>query len=106
MFLLVFHLLDPQADPLANLKQIAAFIKHIQKEDKTRQKFRPRLDKLSMFVKQKGFPKLKGRAADIRGLDKAIAACWNHYMDPENIQHLQISALLQLNVEIRNALDE
>ena len=103
MFLLVFHVLP--GEPLANLKHIGAFIKEFQKGDKTRQKFRPRLDKLSMFQKAKGFPKLKGRAADIRGLDKAMMACWEHHLDSDNPQYLQISALLQLNVEVHDVLD-
>ena len=103
MFLLVFQVLPDE--PLANLKQIGAFIKTFQTGDDTRQKFRPRLDKLSMFQKAKGFPKLKGRAADIRGLDKAILACWDHHLDSDDPQHLQISALLQLNVEVRDVLD-
>ena len=103
MFLLVFHILP--GEPLANLKQIGAFIKEFQKGDNSRQKFRPRLDKLSMFQKAKGFPKLKGRAADIRGLDKAMLACWEYHLDSGNQQHLQISALLQLNVEVRDVLD-
>ena len=103
MFLLVFHVLP--GEPLANLKHIGAFIKEFQKGDKTRQKFRPRLDKLSMFQKAKGFPKLKGCAADIRGLDKAMMACWEHHLDSDNPQYLQISALLQLNVEVHDVLD-
>ena len=103
MYLLCFQILD--GDELANLHQIAMFIKRFQQGDKTKHKFRPRLDKLSMFVKQKGFPKLKGRAADIRSLHSAMLACWSHYMDSANQQHLQILALLQINSELHSVLD-
>ena len=60
---------------------------------------------ISYQCKQKGFPKLKGRAADIRSLHSAMLACWSHYMDSANQQHLQILALLQINSELHNVLD-
>lgn len=89
---------------LTNLKTLASFLKQYQKEDRSRGNYRPRLDKLSMFLKR-GFPKLKGRAADIRSLDKALLAAWNTWMTPTDEQHQQISVLLQLNVSVRDLLD-
>ena len=58
-----------------------------------------------MFQKAKGYPKLRGKAADIQGLDLALCKCFQHYMDPDNQQHVQASALLELNVEIGQILD-
>ena len=69
-WLLCFECLD--LAPLSNLHTIWNFIKEVQQGDNSRHKYRHRLDKLSMFVKKTGFPKLKGRASDIRGLDKAL----------------------------------
>ena len=91
-------------EPLANLKTVWQFIQDIQKEDATRHRYRHRLDKLSMFVK-KGYPKLKGKAADIKGLDLAMQKCWLIFMDTSLVQHIQIAALLQLNLEIGTLLD-
>eukprot|EP00438_Fugacium_kawagutii_P005243 Skav235426 [mRNA] locus=scaffold473:10773:12278:- [translate_table: standard] len=102
MSLLVHDCLDQ--NPLTNLKTLASFLKNYQKDDNSRGRFRPRLDKLSMFVK-KGYPKLKGRAADIRSLDKALLAAWQTWMIAGNLQHQQIFVLLQLNVSVRDALD-
>lgn len=104
MYVLVYDCLD--GPELANLKTIEGFIKEFQKGDSSRQRYRPRLTKLSMFVKKSGFPKLKGRASDIRGLDAAMAACWDHYMEPTDPQHQQISVILNLNLQVRNLLDK
>lgn len=57
----------------------------------------------TMFVK-KGYPKLKGKAADIKGLDLAMQKCWLIFMDTSIVQHIQIAALLQLNLEIGTLL--
>ncbi len=46
------------------------------------------------------FPKLKGRAAEVRSLMPALAAVWQHYMHPREMVHhavlrgLQSSALM------------
>lgn len=104
LHILCFELLE--MDALSNLKSIGAFIKEFQKGDPSRQKFRPLLNKLSMFQRQTGFPKLKGRAADIRGVDKAMKAVWEQYMDSTILQHQQIAVMLTLNVHIRDLLDQ
>lgn len=52
-----------------------------------------------MFVKQSMYPKLKGRAADIQGLDLAMRKCWVEFMDESSQQHVQIAALLHPNVD-------
>ena len=65
LFLLVYHILPDE--PLRNLTHtIAPFIKTFQKENVVTQRYRPRLNTLTMFDKKKSFPRLRGRAADIR----------------------------------------
>ena len=93
------------AEPLDNLKVVWDFIVKFQKKDPSRHRYRHRLEKLTMFQKAKGYPKLRGKAADIQGLDLALCKCFQHYMDRENQQHIQASALLELNVEIGQILD-
>ena len=93
------------AEPLDNLKVVWDFIVKFQKDDASRHRYRHCLEKLTMFQKAKGYPKLRGKAADIKGLDLALCKCFQHYMDPNNHQHIQASALLELNVEIGQLLD-
>lgn len=103
-WLLCFECLD--LAPLSNLHTIWNFIKEVQQGDNSRRKYRHRLDKLSMFVKKTGFPKLKGRASDIRGLDKALLSCWQQFMIPENMQHKQVEAFLKLLLEVNDTLND
>jgi hypothetical protein len=103
MYLLVFTLMNDE--PLANLKVIGEFISEYQKTHPTTYKYRLRLDKLTMFVRKKGFPKLRGRACDIMGLHAALLALWGKFMSPGNIQHKQVRYLLQLNHQLANTLD-
>lgn len=93
-------------DCLANLKTVAAWIRAFQKNSATKHPYRHKLDKVSMFKKKKGFPKLKGRAADIRGLDQTMYMLWQQHRNPEDPRHAQISLLLQTNMEIGQILDE
>ena len=75
----VFYLLMHECltdTPLHNLSVIESFIKIEQSRGRTRQRYRQRLSKLSIFVEKKGYPKLKGRASDIRGLDLSLWKCW------------------------------
>lgn len=102
MFLLCHECLGQ--DPLTNLRTVSQFFQTYQKEHKVQNRYRHRLDKLSMFKKKTGFPKLKGRAADIKGLDSTISKCWQSFMDHSNPQHVQIAAFLELNVQIANIL--
>lgn len=103
MYLLTHECLD-QA-PLADLKTVWVFLKDTQKSFGTKYKYKQRLDKLSMFTRASDFPKLKGRAADIMGLAHALHLCWNQFMSHGITRHVQISALLELNLDIANLLD-
>ena len=58
----VFYLLTHEClldTPLKNLQQVEAFIKNTQSQDGSRQRYRQKLSKLSMFVKKKVFPNLR-----------------------------------------------
>ena len=59
-----------------------------------------------MFQPKKGYPKLRGRAADIAGLASAMHALWNNFMDVENVQHRQIRSILSLNMGTNEIIDE
>ena len=104
----VFYLLTHvcmEGEPLQNLLNLALFLKNVQKKDKTRQAYRQRLSKLSMFTRQTGFPKLKGRASDIKGLDLALCKAWEHFAQGNDDPHLQlVMDFLALNVDIGDLL--
>eukprot|EP00438_Fugacium_kawagutii_P010151 Skav200440 [mRNA] locus=scaffold559:16017:17858:- [translate_table: standard] len=102
-YLLTHECMD--GSPLENLRRIDAIIKTIQRNDQTRGKYRQRLSKLSMFMKRSGFPKLKGRAAEIRGIDFALLGVWRQFMDNSIEQHIQVEAFLQLIVEINELMN-
>lgn len=104
-----FYILTHEAmpgTPLENLKVLETFLKDFQKRRHTAHRYRHRLCKLSMFMKASGFPKLKGRAADIKGLDEVMVAMWENWMGFTNLQHRQIRLLLKLNLDIARILDE
>ena len=101
--LLVFYIL-PNAH-LDNLAQIGHFIKGYQKTHNTKHPYRMRLDKLTMFQPKNGFPKLRGRTADIAGLHAAMLQLWRLHMDMADVQHRQIRLVLQLNHEIQDLLE-
>ena len=81
MYMLVYTLMPDE--PLADLHEIGEFIKQFQRARPTSHIYKQRLDKLSMSHKKKGHPKLRGWAADIKGLDAAMLSVW------ENIWFLQ-----------------
>jgi len=101
--ILVFIILP--GEELENLSNIATFIKTFQKEHHVKHIYRMKLDKLTMFQPKKGYPKLRGRAADIAGLHSAMHALWNQFMDASNVQHRQIRLILSLNMDINELLD-
>ena len=59
--------------------------------------------KISMFTNpltpRAKYPKLKGKAGEIKTLGPALLHVWSHYMDARNAVHRRIRATLQLTVE-------
>ena len=58
-----------------------------------------------MFTREKGYPKLTGKAADIKGLCYVLLSCWRTYMRPNSEQDQQVAAFLTLNLEVHDLLD-
>ena len=101
-YLLVFTML-PDSE-LEDLATVGKFISTFQKQNKIKNRYRMKLDKITMFQPKKGFPKLRGRAADIAGLYSAMVSIWTEYMDEDDTQHQQILLVLQLNSKIETLL--
>ena len=69
-------------------------------------RYKQSLKKLTMVRPKKGFPKLRGRAADIKGLSSTMVALWRSFgQSIASPQGNQILALLQLNDEIATILE-
>ena len=58
-----------------------------------------------MFLKKKYSPRLRGRAAEIRGLFGAMYALWDANMIEGDTTHARIRLVLRLNVSIAETLE-
>lgn len=103
LHLLVFFILPNS--PLDNLLAIGDFIKQFQRSNNVKNRYRMRLDKLTMVQPKKGYPKLRGRAADISGLYSTMVERWNTHMDTADERHRQIRLFLKLNSKLVDILD-
>ena len=102
--LLVHHLLA--GTPEANLSQCWSFLKRYFKQHKTPSPYRY-LNRLSMFVRNKGrYPKLRGKASEVRHLGPALQALWQHHMNPNLVVHNQINLMLKANCRVEELLSE
>ena len=61
--------------------------------------------KESMF-KADNFPKLKGKASEIRWLVGPLAAVFRRHLDPSNTQHRYVLAALRFSAMVETILDE
>jgi hypothetical protein len=74
LFYLLRHVLE--GDALTNLMDVVApFIRKYQRDHDIKHRYRPNLTKLTMFEKKKSYPRLRGRAADIRRATSYKVTC-------------------------------
>ena len=78
--------------PLQNLQAVWADIKVFYRENGTKVQYRY-LNKLTMFLRQNGTQKLRGKAGEIRHLAPALLHVWMKYMSPNLEVHIQIKLL-------------
>ena len=52
------------------------------------------------------FPKLKGRAAEIKALGAPLLAAWTAHMDETNVVHRQVKLMMQCSVKLDQMIDE
>ena len=101
--LLCRHVMDKE--PLDNLKDLWKYIKDHQKRNKIKNRYQQRLCKLSMFQKQKDFPKLKGKASEIKGLCATFVDMWKNFV-PETEEYKKVEVLLKLNKNFEDILSD
>ena len=88
---------------LFHFAQLAS--RQFQRSNNVKNRYRMRLDKLTMVQPKKGYPKLRGRAADISGLYSTMVELWNTHMDTADERHRQIRLFLKLNSKLVDILD-
>ena len=96
------------AAPLQNLRTLANFIMSFQNRHRPQhgERYPARtLRKLTMFVKKRDFPKLRGKAGQIRGLGDAMIAMWKRYGDLHTRDGIRIKLLLELRLQCDEILD-
>lgn len=92
-------------DENENLATCWTFLKGFFKENRTPTPFRY-LTRLSMFVRQGKYPKLRGKASEIRHFGKALLTLWNAYSNPNLLLHKRISLMLKHNVHLEELITE
>ena len=101
--LLVYYLLE--GEPLDNLQFVYNYIKQHQKKNQAKHPYKMKLDKLTMFQPKKGYPKLRGRAADIAGLAHCLHDLWQEQMQAGDEWHARVRLFLQYNLELKRTLE-
>lgn len=94
--------------PKLNLAFCWQFIKKYQKDHHARVRYRY-LNKLSMFVRKKGarldYPKLRGKAAEIKYVGAALANLWQKKMDQTDDVHRKINLLMKCNLKMEEIMN-
>ena len=104
----IFHLLCfvmlPQS-PLQNLLSIWEEMKALYKSLNITHRYHY-FNRLTMFQRKSGPPKLRGKAAEVHHLHKVMLQLWLKHCNQQLAVHRQILTLLKLNSNIEDLLDE
>ena len=102
--LLVYHVLP--ADPEENVVQIWDEIKTDYQQYNVPVRYRY-LNKISMFYRPAyGFPKLRGKAAEIKYFGATLLRVWEKHMNVEIELHRRVRLMLRMNVMCEQLLTE
>lgn len=101
-YLLCFVIME--STPKANLERCWAFIKLYWKNHRVSVKYRY-INKLTMFVRKSDFPKLRGKAAEIKHFGPVVLALFTKFMNKNLEIHKTIQTLLKLNVKMEQILE-
>ena len=104
LWMLVHELLP--ASPLANLRGIGLYVLRWQRRHNVSARFPlGSFQKLSIFQRKTGYPKIRGKGAHVRHLGGALAALWNKKMSPTNPNHVRVKLIFKLDLEIESILN-
>ena len=90
-------------DANQNLQNCWDFLKTFFKNHATPTPFRY-LSKLSMFIRTGKYPKLRGKASEIRHFGPALLALWSRHQNPHLVLHQRITLMLKQNVHLEEMI--
>ena len=90
--------------PAENLKILWQWILRYYKKHKIIKNRYRALNKLTMFVKKKSYPKLRGKAVEIKNFGPVIVQVWKHFCNKKDKTHRMITALLETSAELDDIL--
>ena len=102
-YYLCFYLLPKS--PQENLAGLWLELQSLYKQLNTKHRYNY-FNKLTMFVRKSGPPKLRGRAAEVKGMVEPMLHLWFRHHNPNILLHKQILTMLKLNVSLEHLLDE
>ena len=88
----------PQS-PLENLIRLGRWIRAFQSHHKVSAKYSQGLTKLTMFQKKTDYPKLRGKAIEIRDLAYCMVAAWKYFGDCSSAEGQKVLRVLELNAQ-------
>lgn len=103
IFWLLCYVVLPQS-PKTNLQVCWSFIKRYYGQHKVKHRYRS-ISKLTMFMKKKDYPKMRGKASEIKCLAKPIAALWGKFMNKNLKMHKLVNLMLKLSVKMNDIVD-
>lgn len=103
---LLCHQLMPST-PLQNLRRIGLMVFRSQSRSQAGTRIPLSYwSKLTVFMKKKGFPKMKGSAAQIKAAVPLIRKVWSKFASPDNLNHRRVSLVFKLDHEIEKIFSE
>ena len=102
VFFLLTHFLLP-AGPLDNLQFLWQRIKHWYSVVGTKHKYH-HFNRLTMFVRKAGPPKLRGRGAEVLGLCSIMPQLWQEHMNHNLEAHRMILQMLKCNQRMEDLM--
>ncbi|CAE8728388.1 unnamed protein product [Polarella glacialis] len=91
--------------PLENVHSCWASMKEFYQAHNTGSRYRY-LNKLTMFCRKSGYPKLRGKANEIRHFGAALLGLWPAHMNGALELHRKVKLMLKLNVRMETLLTE
>ena len=101
---LLCHKILPKT-ALENLQTCWVCINEVYKAQQIVSRYRG-MNKLTLFQRKKGGPKIKGRAAQVASLAEPLFVLWGRHMDATNLLHKKIKTWLKLNMLTERILKE
>ena len=105
LWLLVNVIMEQSRGPLHNLYRVHDHIQQFYKQHRTPVRFRY-MNKLSMFTKKANFPKLRGKAGEVKYFGKALLSAWEKYAHVGILWQRKVQVMLKANICMEDILTQ